>query len=307
MRLAGTERDGPDRTAAAGLILGVICLMGPAGSARAQESRPSDEALRSLQERGRAVFLYLQAVEKAGELLKKHASEGVTPDRTVIIPDRDGWQVVFLKDLTKVSTPTGPKKGMVLVAESTFSPDAGELGNLTIMEPPHTAPATAQSYARALDQAESATVSRPDAGDPFEDAVVREKDATFTVYLISHHGEDGGAGGQAGAPAGSARFGRDFVIRLAASGRQVLSVEPLHSNATSVPRGPRAAGQPTLHAHEKGDLPFPTDVALVLRHPTLAPHLVLTPRFMFRIDSEGVVTWLGPNTLPQPSRSGEAP
>ncbi|OLC54345.1 MAG: hypothetical protein AUH92_04185 [Acidobacteria bacterium 13_1_40CM_4_69_4] len=288
-------------------MLAALCLLGPAGSARAEDSRPSDETLRSLQERGRTLFLYLQAVERAGDLLKKRASEGVRPDRTVIIPDRAGWQVVFLQDLSKESTPTGPKKGMVQVAETTFSPDAGQVGDLTIMDPPHAAPATAQSYARALEQAESATVSRPDAGSPFEDAVIREKDATFTVYLISHRDEDGAAGARAVPPAGSVRFGRDFVIRLAASGRQVLSVEPLHSNATSVPLGPRAAGQPTLHVHVKGDLPFPTDVALVLRNRALAPHLVLTPRFMFRIDSEGAVTWLGPNTLPQTSASGGAP
>ncbi len=307
MHLARTARHGPAQRAAAGLILGVFCLIGPPGSARAQDIRPSDETLRSLQERGREIFLYLQAVDKAGDLLKAHAGEGVRPDRIVIIPDRAGWQVVFLKDLAKETTPTGPKKGMVLIAETTFSPDAGQVGDLTIMEPPHTAPAAAQSYARALEQAESATVSRPDAGDPFEDAVVREKDATFTVYLISHHDENAGAGAQAGPAAGSVRFGRDFVIRVAASGRQMLSVEPLHSNATMVPLGTRAAGQPTLHVHEKGDLPFPTDVALVLRNRTLAPHLVLTPRFMFRIDAEGAVTWLGPNTLPQTSRSGDAP
>ena len=99
---------------------------------------------------------------------------------------------------------------------------------------------------------------------------------------------------------------RETFARLLAD-PQVLSVEPLHSNATSVALAPRAAGQPTLHTHDQGDLPFPTDVALVLRHRALAPHLVLTPRFMFRIDSEGVVTWLGPNTLPPPSRTGDAP
>src|SRR5438445_8441578 len=142
------------------------------------------------------------SADQVCELLNRPAKAGEIPDRTVIIPDRDGWQVVFLKDLTKESTPTGPRKGMVLVAETTFSPDAGQVGNLTIMEPPHAAPATAQSYARALDQAESAAGSRPDAGEPFEDAVIREKDAAFTVYLISHRDEDGGAGGHAGQIAG---------------------------------------------------------------------------------------------------------
>ena len=307
MKMARTEGFRPARAAAAGLVLTTLCLPGPGGAARAQEGRPTEQTLRDLAERGRNISLYLQAADRAGELLRRRASEGVEPDRTVIISDRAGWQVVFLKDLTKESGPTGPKKGMVLVAETTFSPDAGEVGDLMIVDPPRAAAATAQSFARALDEAERATVSQLQAGGPFEDAVIREKDSTFTVYLISHHDEGVEAGAKAGQAAGSVRFGRDFIIRLAASGRQVLSVEPLHGNATSVSLGPRPAGQPTLHVHEKGDLPFPTDVALVLRNRSLAPHLVLTPHSMFRIDSEGAVTWLGPNTLPQAPGGGGAP
>jgi len=299
----GRARKGRRPRVAVRIVLAALALTAPAGAERAQEGRPSEETLRTLQERGRAIFLYLQAMESAGALLQKHASEGVRPDRTVVISDREGWRVVYLRDLTKESGPAGPKKGMIVVAETGFSPDSGQVGELTIMEPPHAAPATAQSYARALDQAEEATVTRPDAGTPFEDAVIREKDATFTVYLLSHHDEADAQGAKDAVAAGSVRFGRDFVIRIAASGRQVLSVEPLHSNAVSVPLAPRPAGQPTLHAHEQGSLPLPTDVALVLRHRSLAPHLVLTPQSMFRIDPEGVVTWLGPNTIPPLPRS----
>lgn len=278
-------------------IVVAACLLAAAGPARAQDDRPSDETLRALQERGRMIALYLDAVDRGAERWKKQGNEAMTPDRTVVIPDREGWRVLFLKDLTKDPAPAGPKKGMILLAETSFSPDAREVGDLRVMVPPHAAPAIAQSYARSLGEAETATVSRPDAGRPFEDAVVREKDATFTVYLISHHEEEGAEPPQGGQP-GSLRFGRDFVIRVAASGRQVLSVEPLHAGASAVPLAPRPAGQPTLHTHEKGDLPTPTDVALVLRHRSLAPHLVLTPRSMFRIDAEGAVTWLGPNPVP---------
>jgi hypothetical protein len=278
-------------------IVVAACLLAAAGPARAQDDRPSDETLRALQERGRMIALYLDAVDRGAERWKKQGNEAMMPDRTVVIPDREGWRVLFLKDLTKDPAPAGPKKGMILLAETSFSPDAREVGDLRVMVPPHAAPAIAQSYARSLGEAETATVSRPDAGRPFEDAVVREKDATFTVYLISHHEEEGAEPPKGGQP-GSLRFGRDFIIRVAASGRQVLSVEPLHAGASAVPLAPRPAGQPTLHTHEKGDLPTPTDVALVLRHRSLAPHLVLTPRSMFRIDAEGAVTWLGPNPVP---------
>ncbi len=301
------RRHGRGGRVAAGLLLTAWAFRPLVDAAWAQDARPSEETLRTLQERGRAVFLYLQAVESSARLLQRHASEGVRSDRTVVIFDRDGWRVDFLRDLTKESGPTESKKGMILVAQTSFSPDSGEVGELTIMEPPHAAPATAQSYARALEQAEEAVASRPDAGAPFEDAVIREKDATFTVYLLSHHDEEGAGDAKGGTAPGSVRFGHDFVIRIAASGRQLLSVEPLHASAATVPLAARPAGQPTLHAHEQGSLPLPTDVALVMRHRALAPHLVLTPQFMFRIDAEGAITWLGPNTIPQVPRTGGTP
>lgn len=287
------------------MICAVACLLAAVAPARPQGDRPSDETLRALQERGRMIALYLDAVDRGAERWRRQGHQAA-PDRTVVIPDRDGWRVLFLKDLTRDPGPAGPKKGMAVLAETSFSPDAREVGDLRVMMPPHPAPATAQSYARSLGEAETATVARPDAGRPFEDAVIREKDGTFTVYLISHHEEAGEETPKEGQP-GRVRFGRDFLIRVAASGRQVLSVEALHKGATSVPLAPRPAGQPTLHAHDQGDLPTPTDVAQVLRNRSLAPHLVLTPVSMFRIDSEGELTWLGPNPVPPASGTASPP
>ena len=138
------------------------------------------------------------------------------------------------------------------------------------------------------------------------DAVIREKDSTFTVYVISQKADEA-----APAPATprSVVIGRDFIVRVAANGRQVLSVEKLHDSVASLSLLPRAPGTPLLHEHDKGDLPAPTDVALVLRQPVLAPLLVLTGRFMFRVDREGEVTWLGPNPTPsaRPARSPSPP
>ena len=130
------------------------------------------------------------------------------------------------------------------------------------------------------------------------EAVVRETDGTFTVYVISQHREESDPAAET---AESVVFGRDFVVRIAATGRQVLTVERLHDTIASLSLRPRAPGAPLLHGHGREGMPEPTDVALVLRHPVLAPLLVLTPGFMFRIDREGAVTWLGPNPNPKPA------
>lgn len=279
------------------LIAAACCVATAAGPALPQEDHPSEENLRLLQERGRTIALYLDAVDRGAKRFSLQSGQSKAPDRTIAIVDRDGWRVLFLRDLAIDPAPTGPKKGMLLMGDTTFSPDARDVGDLRVMLPPHAATATPQSYARALGDAETAVAGIPDAGPPWEDAVVREKDGTFTVYLFSHKQDKDEAASGGGAPK-SVTFGHDFAVHVAASGRQVTSVDLLHPRSTAVPLAPRPAGQPTLHAHQDGDLPTPTDVALVVRNPSLAPHLVLTPRSMFRIDAEGGVTWLGANPVP---------
>ena len=295
---AGTRSTAPVRAA-----LAVACVVGAAGLARAQADRPSDDALQSLGERSRLIAQYMQAVDRTGELLKSQGAGLPTVVRTVVVPGSSGWRVVCLGDLTKTTGATGAARtGLVIVAETTFSPDAGQVGTLETAAPPRAATSTVQSYARALEEAENATVGGG-GGRDFADAVLREKDSTFTVYVISQSPEPRGQPG-ATLSAGTLLLGRDFMVRVAASGRQVLSVEKLHDTAVEVPLQPRPAGTPVLHQHDKGDLPSPTDVALVLRHPVLAPLLVLTSRSIFRVDKEGAVTWLGPNAGSKPAAPG---
>jgi|SRR5437773_2514041 len=289
--------------------LALACLAVAPNTASAQADRPAEEMLRSLQERGRQIALYLQAVDRTADLLKTQGSGAPPSDRTVVIPESAGWRVVCLKDLTKEPGTAGPaRSGLSIVGETTFSPDSGQVGTLGLIVPPRPAPAAIQAYGRALEEAETATLSRPDAGPPFVDAVLREKDSTFTVYVISQKPDETAPAPPATSP-GSVVIGRDFIVRVAANGRQVLSVEKLHDSVASLSLLPRAPGAPLLHEHDKGDLPAPTDVALVLRQPVLAPLLVLTGRFMFRVDREGEVTWLGPNPTPsaRPARSPVPP
>jgi hypothetical protein len=275
----------------------VACFAGATGLCRAQADRPSDEDLQSLAERGRLIALYMQAVDRTAGILKVRGAGAPATVRTVVIPETSGWRVVCLGDQTKTPGATGAAHaGPVIVAETTFSPDAGQVGTLETITPPRQAPATIQSYARALEEAENATVGASGGGGAFADAVLREKDSTFTVYVISQSPEPGSP---------TLLVGRDFMVRVAASGRQVLSVDKLHDSATEVSLQPRAPGTPVLHQHDKGDLPSPTDVALVLSHPVLAPLLVLTNRSIFRVDREGAVTWLGPNTGPTPAAPGK--
>jgi hypothetical protein len=290
-------------------VVGALCLV--LGRLSGEEQRPPEEALRAVEERGRSIALYLEATSEAGAALVRQTPQAAAYDRSVVIQGREGWRVVFLKESGQDTT----GKRWAMVAEALFNQVAGEVGEVRVFTPPRSAPAATAAYARALQEGETAARSRPDVTAPFTEVIFKEEDGTFVIYLWSE--DSPGTPREGPGEAGAVRFDSDLVLRTGGAGRQGISVDPLHSGASSVPLAPRPAGQPTLHVHAQGDLPTPTDVALILRHPTLAPHLVLTPRFMFRIDSKGGIAYLGPNqgraegdgrpdSMPRPGGGGAA-
>jgi hypothetical protein len=276
------------------LTLGLATIQRPVAGAQpqaAQPERPSDETLRGIEERGRQIASAIAAVAKGRDLVARQG-EGITPpDKVVAIEDRGMWKVLFLRDVSG-QAPGMPRQGTLIVAETDYSPISEDVGPLRASFPPRPAPATTVSYARALGAAEEAAAGRGET-PPFEAAVIREKNGAFTVYLQSR-------------PPGRSvvSFGRDLVAHVAANGRQLVSIEPLHSSSTDIPLEGRSGGQPTLHVHPAEDLPTPTDVAQVCGHGSIAPHLVMTPHFIFRIGDRGALSYLGPNQPAGTERSG---
>jgi hypothetical protein len=258
---------------------------------RGADESPSENALRVIEDRGRRISLYVAATEKGREALARSPQEVLPPDHVVVHEDRHAWRVVFLKDVNDM----GVKKGMKILAEAEFYPATGEAGNLRLMAPPRSAPPLALAFARALQEAVTSAAARGGIRAPYEEAVLRDTDGAFSIYLRSSQAEGG-----------TAQFGGDLLVRVAATGKETISLEPLHAETTAISTAPRRPGEPTLHIHSGGDLPVPTDVSQVLRVPALAPHLVLTPRFVFRIDAEGRITYLGPRQPPGPAPSGGA-
>lgn len=280
-----TGAGGPCAAGAAALLIGAIApafaARGPgAGQGAAPGAPPAAEALRQIEDRGRQIATYLSAAEAGAARLGEAGQALLPPDRTVVLQRRDGWEVIFLKEAEAGAGVKGP----VVVASVAFDPTSGQAGDLRAMAPPRPAPGSTVAHARARDTAEAAAAQRKEAPAPREAAVLRERDGTFSVYLKSIAGDPD-----------TPRFGADLLARVAASGRALLSIEPLHAEETLLPPATRAPGQATLHTHTRGDLPTPTDVAAVLRDGTLAPHLVLAPGAMFRIDARGGITYLGPN------------
>lgn len=273
----------------AAALLAVLLGDFAAGVLAAVPERPSEEALHQVETRGRRIASYHEAVARTRA---KHERQVPDLDESVrwVTVERGGSMKVIV--LRPVSSATEPKAWQML-AEVGFNSKAGEVTTFERHMPPRQAPADALALQRAIDAAAAVIgLYVPDSRAPFEVSAFKETDKTISVYL------------QATPENGILRFGSDLLSQVSGDGVKVTKSTPLHVGTPAMPVPTSAAGEPTLHSHVEGDLPTETDVAMVIEHPKLAPHLVLTPRYMFRIDQSGAITYLGPNQVPPAAPGG---
>jgi hypothetical protein len=265
-------------------VVSLAMLQMAMGAVSGAAGPPSEEDLAAVEERGRMIARYVEARTRATRKLKEFPNIPALHDGMLVRMGKGEWRVVFLKEPPK----NDPRMRVPLImVEILYDPQSGAVGSPRRMIPPREASATTVSHYRALQTVESAAETQLGAAGAHEGVVYREKNGRFTVYLVSGD-----------TPDGSVRLGDDYLGSVASTGRRLLSIEPLHSSpAVDVPLTGMADGEPTLHAHELGELPTATDVALLILHPSVAPLLVLTPHFMYRIDAEGRITYLGLNPV----------
>lgn len=268
---------------AASILAAVLGLAASAPPGVAQD-RPSEEALRDVERLGLRIASYHEAVVRARERFKGPGTDTTEPAQFIVVARNGTWKVIVMRP---APSDAGAGKWQMLM-ELGFNPKAGEVTTIQRFLPPRQAPADALTLRRAIEVASSLIALRvPGAKAPFLEAAFKEADKTYSVYLQP-------APERPAAP----RFGSDLHSTVSADGTKVLKSRALHGSGDPVTVQPGAAGEPTLHSHVEGDLPAETDVALVKEHPQLAPHLVLTPHHMFRIDQAGAITYIGPNEVP---------
>ncbi len=269
----------------------LVLLAGLPPAAAGAQDRPSEESLRAIEASGRRLASYREAVERCVAKMREQPGGAPESDIQIVVPKRAGGSHITF---TRKAAPGQTNLGLLMVAEADFDDASGVVDHALGLPEPKPLPAVLLPYVKALQLVAGVVASRPDAKPPLVTSIFKEKDRGLTVYLQSQAGE------------GIVRFGGDFRVKASPDGQMVVGIEPLHANVTDVAARAVASSQPTLHMHESGDIPTDTDVALVLSHPTLAPHLVLTPSSMYRIDASGSITWLGPNQAPPgPKPSGK--
>jgi hypothetical protein len=251
--------------------------------------RPSDEALRALETDGHRIASYHEAIAKALVRAGEKNRDLLESTRTVVVNRSGAWHVVFLRQVITA----GVTKGLMAVADAVFQPQAGDISAFQAFDPPRVSPSDAQAALRAGDNSIGKAQQGMPGGTNFDEVVFRDGQGPWTVYLQR----------KSSVP-GSVLIGGDFFATVGPDGTQVTDVKPIHDKSVDDTLSLAKSGSPTLHMHPTGDLPTSTDVAMVIEHPTLAPHLVLTPRWMFRIEAGGAITYLGPNSVPPVASGG---
>jgi hypothetical protein len=260
----------------------------PPGAAPAGD-RPADEMLRAAESDGHRIASYHEAIAKALVRAGEKNRDLLEDTRTIVVNRGGIWHVVFLRQVITASV----TRGLMAVADAVFQPRAGDLSAFQAFDPPRVSPTDAQAALRAGDNSISKAQQGMPGGTSFDEVILRDGQGPWTVYLQRRS-----------SVVGMALIGGDFLATVSPDGTQVTGIKPIHDKSVddSVPLA--KSGSPTLHTHPVGDLPTATDVALVLEHPALAPHLVLTPRWMFRIEEGGRITYLGPNSVPPVATGG---
>ena len=267
------------------------------GTARAEEKpadlqpvgeQPAEEKLRAIEQEGRRIMLHWKAIADASGRVVTETSGRFKIDQEVVLERWDNWRVLSLMNRKVKNIPL-----TLLMADAHFNPLETEIISVRTLNPPQPAPSNALARMRILEAAITAAGEQKNAKPPLEQAALREKDGSWHVYLKPKTEADA-----------EVRFGTDLRLTISADGTQVPRIEELHAEETILRRPTKSTGVETVHIHSSRDLPTETDVALILRYPEPAPHLVLTPRYMFRIDAEGAITYLGENST-EPSPEGD--
>jgi TPR repeat protein len=106
---------------------------------------------------------------------------------------------------------------------------------------------------------------------------------------------------------GEVVFGGDTRLRISKDGLKLLERQQLHRAVISVDTHALGDGQTSMHSHVLVEAPTDTDVVTVLQHPQVAPHLVASDSWLYRIEKDGRIHVLDRSLLAgAPPGSAEA-
>jgi hypothetical protein len=262
-----------------GRFASTLLLLCAASIAQAQVDRPTDSQLADITARGRALAAY--------DFAAWHGTDAVTPlkptpgtvTRYIARETPKGWVVAF-------GRLTASRDTFLVAYEAVRTSTTGEFEGFTGVS--HATPVVDTGYfvraARAID---TATIEFGPVRRSYNVAALPAPSGNWWVYLFP-----------APTITGVWPLGADARLLISADGRTILERRRLHNSviefsASRVQKPAGSAMQAGMHTAVVAEIPEDTDVYHVLTRSPKVPEYVMTDHFIYRIDTDGKINFLG--------------
>ncbi|MGH7652399.1 MAG: hypothetical protein ACREMS_11240 [Gemmatimonadaceae bacterium] len=256
----------------------VVLLLSVATSTHAQVAAPTRSALDDITVRGRALAEYDFAAWHATDAVEALKPKDGTITSYIARPTPKGWAAVF-------GTLTANRDTFLVAYEAIRSAQTGPFEGFAAIAHP-LAVADTGYYARA---ARGIDVARKDFGSvtrPYNSAVLPLPDGSWYVYLMP-----------AQTVAGVFPLGADTRYLVSPDGRTIREKRRLHNSVIEFrqvrPPQPGATMEAGTHTAVLADIPEDTDVFHVLVRTPRIPEYIMTDHFVYRVETDGTIKFLG--------------
>jgi hypothetical protein len=243
-----------------------------------RKNPPSPDELAQITERGLLLAGYDQAAWHATDAVQKLNPNDGAVERYLARDTKDGWHVAFGK--------LNRQRSAFLIAYEASQGKTPQEYSVKSFDPPKQDTGFYFSAARAIDLALKDFIKNFNGQQrPYNVAILPAGDAALWVYLVPAPTREG-----------IWPLGADVRFRMSADGSKILEKRQLHKSVIELPPPNVEGGNQLMmgtHTHVLDDIPEDTDVFHVLTRKPAVGELIITPRFVFQVETDGRIKFRG--------------
>jgi hypothetical protein len=243
----------------------------------ARKEPPTQKELAAITERGRDLAGYDAAVWHASDAIQaKNPKEGSIV-RYIARKTDKGWVVAFGR--------LDEKQEKFLIAYWATQGDKPDVFDVQEMTPPKEDKGFFFVASKAIDIVLKDFIEHFEGEQrPYNVAVLPAENDQVFVYLVP-----------APTRAGVWPLGGDVRYLISADGTKIISKRQLHKSVIEVepPKDKDNQQVAGIHTHVLDDIPEDTDVFHVLTRKPAVPEMVITKQFVFQVDPDGSIKYVG--------------
>ena len=248
----------------------------PAADTLLRKTPPSAAALAAITARGRALAEYDAAAGRGSNAVLALGTLGPQVNRYIARKTEAGWEVVFGRS-------SASKDTFFVSYEARKRGDDGYYSAEALPAPR----ADTGFYARAGRAIDVALEDFRGELRPYTMAVIPADGGEWWVYFTP-----------AQTKSGVYPVGADSRYRMSEDGRTILERRRMHKSViefgeTEPAQGEEEGGRAEVRVSVLADVPEDTDVSHVLARSPSVPQLIVTSAFVYRIDVDGSITYVG--------------